>query len=267
MASRKPVNRPSVKHPSHKHPLHIFKAQEEDEIICSGCELGLTGEAFKCTKTDCDYFLHKSCFDLPREINHKSHPNHPLTLLHSPPYESNAYGCDACGQYGSSFIYHCSKCQYDVHVGCAFLPEIVEREDHEHPLTLVFNSPCKGREGMVFMCDVCKETVSENLWVYHCKVCDYGTHVHSCAVYENDEVKRGGGEEEAVLEALRMESLRNARMELANMRISNKINNSVIHFGDEPRYHWNMYPMPFNSIIKQRIEDGDDYLKDYDEWS
>ncbi|KAL0844884.1 hypothetical protein Bca101_018130 [Brassica carinata] len=57
MASRKPV--PSVKHPSHKHPLHIFKAQEEDEIICSGCELEITGEAFKCTKSDCDYFLHK----------------------------------------------------------------------------------------------------------------------------------------------------------------------------------------------------------------
>ncbi|KAL0844882.1 hypothetical protein Bca101_018128 [Brassica carinata] len=141
MASRKPVNRPSVKHPSHKHPLHIFKAQEEDEIICSGCELELTGEALKCTKSDCDHFLHKSCFDLPREINHKSHPNHPLTLLHSPPYEGNAYGCDACGQYGSSFIYHCSKCQYDVHVGCAFLPDTLESEDHEHMLTLVFNSP------------------------------------------------------------------------------------------------------------------------------
>ncbi|KAJ4904227.1 Cysteine/Histidine-rich C1 domain family protein [Raphanus sativus] len=122
MASNKPVNRPSVRHPSHNHPLRIFKSQEEDEIICSGCELDLIGQAFKCTKKDCDYFLHKSCFDLPRETNHKSHLNHPLTLLHSPPY-GHSYTCDACGQYGSGFTYNCSECQYDVHVGCVFIPE------------------------------------------------------------------------------------------------------------------------------------------------
>ncbi|CAH2058028.1 unnamed protein product [Thlaspi arvense] len=237
MASVKPVNLPSVRHPSHNHPLRIFKAQKEDEIVCSGCELDLTGQAFKCTKSDCDYFLHKSCFDLPREINHKSHPDHPLTLFHSPPY-GQAYGCDGCGQYGSGFTYHCSECQYDVHVGCAFIPETVVREDHQHPLTLLYNTPCKGREDVVFICDVCEETVSENLWVYYCKdkECDYGTHVHSCAVPK----KEGGGEEEAILEALRMESLRNARQELEAMRITNKIKNSVIHFGDEPerRYYW-----------------------------
>uniref|UniRef100_A0A1J3FMA5 Putative nucleoredoxin 1 n=2 Tax=Noccaea caerulescens TaxID=107243 RepID=A0A1J3FMA5_NOCCA len=240
MASTKPVNRPSMRHPSHNHPLRVFKAQEEDEIICSGCELELTGQAFKCTKSDCDYFLHKSCIDLPREINHKSHPDHPLTLLHSSPY-GQAYTCDACGQYGSAFTYHCSECQYDVHVGCAFIPEIVEREDHEHTLTLIYNTPCKGLEdGVTFICDVCEETMSENLWVYYCKECDYGTHVHSCAVYEKHEPKKERGGEEAILEALRMESLMNARQELENMRIRNKINNSVIHFGDEPerRYYW-----------------------------
>ncbi|CAN6836287.1 unnamed protein product [Brassica oleracea] len=220
MASKKPVNRPSVRHPSHNHQLRIFKSQEGDEIICSGCELDLIGQAFKCTKKDCDYFLHKSCFDLPRETKHKTHSDHPLTLLHSPPY-GHSYTCDACGQYGSGFTYNCSECQYGVHVGCAFIPETVKREDHDHPLTLVYNTPCKGREdGAMFICDVCEEDMSENLWVYYCKECDYGTHVHSCAVYEDHQPKKGGGEGgrgggESSSAAARMKSLMKAQDEMA----------------------------------------------------
>ncbi|KAG7639686.1 putative chromatin regulator PHD family [Arabidopsis thaliana] len=190
MAARKP----SVRHPSHNHPLRSHKAQVEEEIICSGCDLDLIGAAFKCTKSECDYFLHKSCFELPRETRHKAHPDHPLTLLYSPPYEST-YTCDACGEYGSGFTYNCSICQYDVHVGCVSMPESVEREGHAHPLTLLYRSPYQN--GLIFNCDVCQETVPDNLWSYYCKECDYGTHLHSCAVEEEEaeeeEPKRGGG--------------------------------------------------------------------------
>ncbi|CAF1804715.1 unnamed protein product [Brassica napus] len=139
-------SKPAVRHPSHNHPLRSHKAQAEEEIICSGCDLDLIGAAFKCTKSECDYFLHKSCFELPRENCHKSHPEHPLTLLYSPTYESSSFACDACGEYGSGFAYNCSICKYDVHVGCVSMPETK---------------------------------------------CDYGTHLHSCAVEE--EPKRGGG--------------------------------------------------------------------------
>ncbi|CAL9236881.1 unnamed protein product [Arabidopsis halleri] len=190
MASRKP----SVRHPSHSHPLRGHKAQVEEEIICSGCDLDLIGAAFKCTKSECDYFLHKSCFELPRETRHKAHPDHPLTLLYSPPYEST-YTCDACGEYGSGFTYNCSICQYDVHVGCVSMPESVEREGHAHPLTLLYRSPYQN--GLIFNCDVCQETVPDNLWSYYCKECDYGTHLHSCVVEEEEEEEeepiRGGG--------------------------------------------------------------------------
>jgi len=182
-----------VRHPSHSHPLRGHKAQVEEEIICSGCDLDLLGAAFKCTKSECDYFLHKSCFDLPRETRHKSHPDHPLTLLYSPPYESSTYTCDACGEYGSGFVYNCSICQCDLHVGCVSMPELVEREGHAHPLTLLYRTPYQN--GLVFNCDVCQETVPDNLWSYYCKKCDYGAHLHSCAVEEEEEEapKRGGG--------------------------------------------------------------------------
>lgn len=229
MASKKPVNRPSVRHPSHNHPLRVFKAQNEDEIICSGCELDLTGQAFKCTK-DCDYFLHKSCFDLPRKINHKSHPDHPITLFYSPPYDHQSYECDACGEYGSGFTYNCSVCKYDVHVGCAFIPETVDREDHKHPLTLLYKIPCE--DGKMYVCDVCEEEVSENLWTYYCKECDYGTHVHSCALDEDYE-KEEEENRESSSAASRMKSLMKAQDEIAAMKLESRMkkaaNNAIIY--------------------------------------
>ncbi|CAH2058032.1 unnamed protein product [Thlaspi arvense] len=190
MASRKPSTRPSVRHPSHNHPLRGYKSQAEDEIICSGCDLDLIGAAFKCTKSECDYFLHKSCLELPRELRHKSHPNHPLTLLYSPPYVQSSYTCDACGEYGSGFTYNCSICQYDVHVGCVSMPETMKHDEHAHPLTLIYSSPLQ--KGRIFECDVCKETIPDHLWLYYCQKCDYGTHLHSCVAEEEEEPKRGG---------------------------------------------------------------------------
>ncbi|CAH8384913.1 unnamed protein product [Eruca vesicaria subsp. sativa] len=189
MASRKP----SVRHPNHSHPLRGHKALAEEEIICSGCDLDLIGAAFKCTKSECDYFLHKSCFDLPLETRHKAHPDHPLTLLYSSPYESSIYECSACAEYGTGFVYNCSICQFDLHVGCISMPESVEREGHEHPLTLMYCSPAP--DGFLLICDVCRENVPDHLWCYYCKECgEYGTHLHSCEVEEKEEPKRGGRE-------------------------------------------------------------------------
>ncbi|KAF3498559.1 hypothetical protein DY000_02053986 [Brassica cretica] len=192
MASKKPVNRPSVRHPSHNHPLRVFKAQNEDEIICSGCELDLTGQAFKCTK--------------------------------------QSYECDACGEYGSGFTYNCSVCKYDVHVGCAFIPETVDREDHKHPLTLLYKIPCE--DGKMYVCDVCEEEVSENLWTYYCKECDYGTHVHSCALDEDYE-KEEEENRESSSAASRMKSLVKAQDEIAAMKLESRMkkaaNNAIIY--------------------------------------
>jgi len=184
------ASRPSVRHPSHNHPLRGHKAQVEDEIICSGCDLDLLGAYFKCTKSECDYFLHKSCFDLPREIRHKSHPDHPLILLYSPQNNNSTYTCDACGEYGSGFTYNCSICQYDVHVGCVSVPETMKHDEHVHPLALIYKAPCP--KDHIFTCDVCDETMPHNLWLYYCQKCDYGAHLHSCVAEEEEKSKKGG---------------------------------------------------------------------------
>ncbi|XP_010514676.1 PREDICTED: uncharacterized protein LOC104790594 [Camelina sativa] len=190
MASGKPATRPSVRHPSHNHPLRGHKAQVEDEIICSGCDLDLIGASFKCTKSECDYFLHKTCFELPREIRHKSHADHPLTLLYSPQNNQSTYTCDACGEYGSGFTYNCSICHYDVHVGCVSMPETMKHDEHAHTLVLLYSTPCP--KGHIFTCDVCQETMPDNLWLHYCQKCDYGAHLHACVAEEEEKPKKGG---------------------------------------------------------------------------
>ena len=184
--------RSCVNHFSHNHPLRPIKVKAEEELICSGCGLDLSGSAFKCSKSNCGFILHNSCFKLEPVLEHKSHPDHPLTLLSTPPkcYRNKRFICDACGDYGTSFDYHCSSCQFDLHVGCALLPKTTKHVDHEHPLTLLYSSSfscscsCdRGNDNVTFVCDVCDEVVRKKHWVYYCEKCDYGTHL-LCTTHE-----------------------------------------------------------------------------------
>ncbi|CAL5380603.1 unnamed protein product [Camellia sinensis] len=119
-------------HFSHRHLLNFTEVGEEDEIICSGCELNLSGSAaYSCTKSNCSFTIHTSCFELPQQIRHRSHPKHPLILLSSPPYTDGEFTSDARGESGVAFTYHCSTCSFDLHVGCASLPESEDCDDHE----------------------------------------------------------------------------------------------------------------------------------------
>ncbi|XP_059654312.1 uncharacterized protein LOC132301036 [Cornus florida] len=177
----KPTHVSNAKHFSHQHALHLSEVQEEDGIACSGCEQDLSGSAYNCSKSKCNFNLHKSCFELPKQIQHKSHLEHPLILLSSPAYEDGEFTCNACLQNGSAFTYHCSTCKFDLHVECSSLHETVKREDHEHTLTLLYSPSYKkvtddGKE-MIFDCDVCRCTVDEHCWIYYCELCDFGTHL------------------------------------------------------------------------------------------
>ncbi|WCJ19019.1 Cysteine/Histidine-rich C1 domain family protein [Euphorbia peplus] len=168
--------RPCIKHFSHSHPLRPVEVKEEAEIICCGCELDLCGSAYKCTKSKCEFFLHRSCFELPRELNHNSHSHHLLTLVSSPCSEddNNRYSCNACGDYGTGFAYQCSSCKFNLHIGCALLPKTLKHVDHNHELSLVFSSS-SDKGAARFTCDACSKVIPEGFWFYYCPDCDYGT--------------------------------------------------------------------------------------------
>ncbi|KAK6238373.1 hypothetical protein QUC31_003842 [Theobroma cacao] len=172
--------RPCVNHFSHCHPLRpIDQIKAEEELICSGCGLEVIGSTFMCSKSDCDFILHKSCFELNLVLQHKSHPPHSLKLLCAPPdnYSRNIFICNACHDYGTGFDYHCSTCKFDLHVGCAKLPKTINHKDHQHLLTLYYSFSCIKENIEAFVCDVCGQDVPDRLWVYHCEKCDFGIHL------------------------------------------------------------------------------------------
>ncbi|KAK1424923.1 hypothetical protein QVD17_20264 [Tagetes erecta] len=182
-----------IMHFSHSHNLSrvILQENDEDEVICSGCEDTIVGNAYSCIEPDCNFHLHESCFDLKKEIHHKSHPEHPLTLLPLSPYnnENGEFTCNACFSDGTGFTYHCSVCKFDLHIQCVSLPETVKRDDHKHMLKLFYSCPVKD-EDYTFYCDVCHGEVQKDRWVYYCEQCDYGTHLGcvDCEECERDSI-------------------------------------------------------------------------------
>lgn len=83
------------------------------------------------------------------------HRKHPLSLHFSPPYSEGEFRCDACGNSGHGFTFHCKTCKFDLHVACASLPEIEHQEDHDHPFSLLYSST-RQVEGGNFVCFVYK---------------------------------------------------------------------------------------------------------------
>ncbi|KAH6811980.1 hypothetical protein C2S53_017785 [Perilla frutescens var. hirtella] len=162
-----------IKHFSHPHVLMQMEMDKKKAKVCSACEGELSGAAYCCTESYCTFNLHRSCFDSPREVKHKSHLQHPLTLLTKPPY-NDGFTCNACLRNGKAFVYNCAVCSYDLHIDCIQCPDTVTRPDHSHNLTLCYSSPAVDQP---FMCDVCKNPVHEMAWLYYCRQCDFGTHL------------------------------------------------------------------------------------------
>lgn len=227
------------KHFSHRHALRPFKVREGDQGFrtCSGCERDVSaGSAYRCTKPKCDFFLHSSCFSLPPQLHHGSHPKHTLTLLSPPPYAEEEFICNACGETSSAFTYHCSLCTYDLHVGCAHLPYSVKRDDHPHPLNLLFPGlvpETEDSDNQFLSCNVCYGSVTEQCWVYCCEQCKFNTHL-DCAPNAADQPEQvgfditgeggggdGGGEQEGASD--HFASLMAAQNQLQLLQFQNRM--------------------------------------------
>ncbi|KAL8092132.1 protein VACUOLELESS GAMETOPHYTES-like [Apium graveolens] len=186
----------SIDHPSHPaHPLNLipYPTYPGGRFYCDSCSQPGSGFSFSCSK--CDYDLHLHCSKINvvsstssipnpsqsplKQINHKSHPKHVLHLLPSPPYTQGEYICSACGEDGNASVYNCSICEFDLHEKCEALPETMKRKDHEHQLILLYSvDQALTTADSEFTCDVCFRIIANNLWMYYCKECDFGTHVN-----------------------------------------------------------------------------------------
>ncbi|KAH7863967.1 hypothetical protein Vadar_024116 [Vaccinium darrowii] len=186
----------------HEHPLtlHCSNPYKGVTFECDVCHYNVPSNSWIYCCLECDYGTHVNCVlgkERPKEdvelekfiasqqestrantqIRHKSHAKHALNLLSRYPGAKGEYTCNGCGERGNDSVYHCSSCDYDLHVKCAGLNETVDRVDHEHPLALFYSNPYKGK-GVTFECDVCHYNVPSDSWIYCCIDCAYGTHVN-----------------------------------------------------------------------------------------
>ncbi|XP_027181722.1 uncharacterized protein LOC113780103 [Coffea eugenioides] len=169
-----------LNHFSHEeHPLILCELQKENDdgsidqksAVCYGCQEQILDPAAYCCFR-CDFFLHKRCAELPRQITHPMHSQHHLVLLGKPPYSSNSYICDACGQDWKFFNYYCSSCDFGLDVSCAILDQReIKLDCHDHPL--------RQQRPATFYCNAC-DMVDEDS-SYLCTICPFWIH-KKCAL-------------------------------------------------------------------------------------
>ncbi|GLU00069.1 hypothetical protein SLE2022_174630 [Rubroshorea leprosula] len=178
----------------HKHPLHYFEEWSNNVhgktrgVKCSsGCGQPISTQFYACV--DCKFFLHKSCSELPLNITHPFHDNHPLTLLAKAPASAS---CNFCGKFlVTQLVYHCSSCKFDLDIKCALLPEFLNGDfpkfDHhihvEHPLFFIKNLSHEVELGCFRHCSVCLEQLSSDSSFYTCPACELFLH-KSCSETE-----------------------------------------------------------------------------------
>ncbi|KAK4414406.1 hypothetical protein Salat_2853600 [Sesamum alatum] len=167
-----PSNQTPIIHFSHPHPLQLQNLPPlAHPPPCSACKLDAAGTIYTCI--ECNFLLHPKCYQLPQQIKHPFDQNHALSLHPKPVYPEGLFSCDACGNQGDGFSYHCSPCGVDLHTTCASLPMNFTHHCHHHSLCLTFSAPYPGN---TFSCDVCKRT-SSGTWIYRCSTCEFDVHL------------------------------------------------------------------------------------------
>ncbi|KAH6832725.1 hypothetical protein C2S53_015769 [Perilla frutescens var. hirtella] len=173
-----------IRHPIHpQHPIHLLDFRSlSGQHRCDVCRryIGMV-LGYRCSS--CDFDLDITCEKLgidalleerKHELQHPSHPDHPLTLMRKPAF---AFYCDGCGEQDVDMAYICSTCEFWVHKRCATLPLIHQYHHHHHPLSLAFSFPKEDHFKYSYRCEVCDKFLSMTCWVYGCGDCRYFVHL------------------------------------------------------------------------------------------
>ncbi|KAM7505378.1 hypothetical protein LguiB_004282 [Lonicera macranthoides] len=185
-----------LNHFSHDHPL-ILDVQGSDNESCPGSKLCLMNDTrvdeticnacvkpifatplYRCAN-QCNFFLHTCCVELPMEIQHPYHPEHPIILLSKSPNFFNLFECKGCHLYSNGFSYNCSICNFNLDVQCGSLPATIKHDrDPNHILSLKGNISKR--------CKACYKGWSKPILAYACNHCDFV--IDSCCALLSKEV-------------------------------------------------------------------------------
>ncbi|KAG7613614.1 Zinc finger PHD-type [Arabidopsis suecica] len=154
-------------------PFRDYSLQPAPRYINARCHIcSVTGAIYNgyfCN--DPIVWMHKECVELPSEINHLFHPQHPLLLT----YEEGWWSCFCalCGETKpAKYFYSCSTCKIKVDLTCGMNPPPPAIEHpicHDHPLVFL-----KKRQEKT-PCEVCKNRILGSS--YSCLGCELYFHV------------------------------------------------------------------------------------------
>ncbi|KAL7168874.1 hypothetical protein ACSBR2_033993 [Camellia fascicularis] len=156
----------------HPHPLIFCNNKENFPCTCYACRLPLADSIYFCP--ECPALLHKSCADLPPEIEHLLHPHHTLTLRNDWATKDGIPYCKACLHSCLGFFYKCCQCKWYIDVRCACFPEstiLRWSKIHHHPLALIFST-----ENIRRGCNICANCFSTAFFC--CLLCNFKLHIH-----------------------------------------------------------------------------------------
>lgn len=168
----------AIEGPFHQHQLTQFRVIMENNIVCQACQLRISGEV--CCCFDCVFFIHKECSkELPLEIKHHLHQEHPHFLQAAAPYNGGMCYCPSCLRGYNGMTFNCESCKFDLDPQCALqtlsaveggTASEIQHFSHPHPMTLVHSN-----EGVnAVNCDACGEPATG--LAYCCQRCTIMLH-------------------------------------------------------------------------------------------
>ncbi|TYH81928.1 hypothetical protein ES332_D02G020000v1 [Gossypium tomentosum] len=122
-----------IEHITHIHHLTLSDGVGEyDNKCCDGCLLPISDSFYYCTQ--CDFFLHKVCVELPKVKQVWHHRCRSSLVLTS----NEVFRCVVCGYLSKAFAYKCEKCKKHTCLRCiiALTPGTHTCLGHKHPIFL-----------------------------------------------------------------------------------------------------------------------------------
>ncbi|MFQ6666686.1 hypothetical protein Gotur_032960, partial [Gossypium turneri] len=202
-----------IQHFSHQHCLVLADNMEEEiDRKCDGCMLRISNIFYYCS--ECPFFLHKTCAELPRIKQHWLRQSNATLNFNSFKY------CGFCYRACSGFFYYIRG--WEMCLRCAKVADIIECEGHQHFLFFDFKyrEKCNGCGANIYegafrcgkcsfaldfecitlphsalhkidehklkltyhddkeqsYCDICEQYRDPSLWYYSCSICDTSAH-------------------------------------------------------------------------------------------
>nr|KJB78571.1 hypothetical protein B456_013G007400 [Gossypium raimondii] len=132
-----------IEHCEHKHYLMLsYKMKEHGDKCCDGCLLLISAKFYYCSR--CDFFLHKSCAELPKKRLFKNHDCDEERFSGPKPFiltSDGMFKCGGCRNLSNGFSYKCNECGACSCLRCLalILQDGVKIPGHKHPLLFYYD--------------------------------------------------------------------------------------------------------------------------------